>query len=150
MVICGKIRVCLRPYMVSWKRQCGNKGYVLMEQFRNLLRLILAKGFETNNEIAGVELPVCSVHNPKLIDGITMWMQAIEDSLPANSISMIKGWSRVVIYGIMIWVIKLYRPNPALPNPGIMVYVKEIMPKRWIITIWKTYKKPGKITIFNG
>ncbi|CAL1136578.1 unnamed protein product [Cladocopium goreaui] len=78
--------------MVSWKRQCGNKGYVLMEQFRNLLRLILAKGFETNSEIAGVELPVCSVHNPKLIDGITVWMQPIEDSLPANSISMIKGW----------------------------------------------------------
>ena len=104
MVIYGNIRVCLRPYMVSWKRQCGNKGYVLMEQFRNLLRLILAKGFETNSEIAGVELPVCSVHNPKLIDGITVWMQPIEDSLPANSISMIKGWSRVVIYGIMIWV----------------------------------------------
>ena len=88
-------QVYLRPFMLSWKREAGNKGYVMQENFRNLIQLILAKGFETSSSIAGVELPVCSKHHSKLIQGTAMHMPTIEDDcLPANSISMIKGWSR--------------------------------------------------------
>ena len=88
-------QVYLRPFMLSWKREAGNKGYVMQENFRNLIQLILAKGFETSSSIAGVELPVCSEHHSKLIQHTAMHMPTIEDGcLPANSISMIKGWSR--------------------------------------------------------
>ena len=88
-------RTYLRPFMLSWKREAGNKGYVMQESFRNLMQLILAKGFETSSDIPGVELPVCSRHHEKLIAGTQMHMPTIEDDcLGANTISMIKGWSR--------------------------------------------------------
>ena len=88
-------QVHLRPFMLSWKREAGNKGYVMQENFRNLIQLILAKGFETSSSIAGVEMPVISKHHAKLIQGAAMHMPIIEpDCAPANSISLIKGWSR--------------------------------------------------------
>lgn len=89
-------RVMLRPHMCSWDKSAGNKGWVMSENFRALIQMVLAKGFLTNPDVPGVEMPVCSRHHPKLVKLGDMYQPDIEDGvLPANSISMVKGWSRV-------------------------------------------------------
>ena len=39
----------------------------MLDSFRNLLQLVLAKGFLTNPATAGVESPVCPPHHEKLV-----------------------------------------------------------------------------------
>eukprot|EP00438_Fugacium_kawagutii_P009203 Skav234295 [mRNA] locus=scaffold2271:198567:201667:+ [translate_table: standard] len=81
--------------MLSWRREAGNKGWVMNENFRALLQMILAKGFLTNPDVPGVEMPVCCRHHPKLVKIEDVYQPDMEDGvLPANSISMVKGWSR--------------------------------------------------------
>lgn len=95
-------RVYLRPYMLSWRRETGNKGWVTFENFRALLQMIMAKGFLTNPEAPGVEMPVCSRHHPKLVS-CDMYQPDIEDEvLPANSISMVKGWTRACAMHLLL------------------------------------------------
>lgn len=88
--------VYLRPFNLSWRRESGNKGYVMQESFRNLLQLILAKGFQTDADILGTERLVCQAHDPRLVDvSAKIYSHVVEDNaMPCFSISMIKGWSR--------------------------------------------------------
>ncbi|CAK8986676.1 unnamed protein product [Durusdinium trenchii] len=86
--------VCLRPYQLSWKRDTGNKGWVMQDSFRNLLQLVLAKGFLTDPRTPGVESPVCSPHHEKLVFKKPYMPQIEPFRLDASSVSWIKGWTR--------------------------------------------------------
>ena len=86
--------VALRPFMLPWKRATGNKGYVMHENFRNLVQLILARGFLTSPLLPGVEALVVSEHNKRLVDE-SMYSPTVEEGyLGASTFSLIKGWSR--------------------------------------------------------
>lgn len=63
-------RQYIRPYMWSWDRQHGNKGFIDKTHFKNLLTLVLTRGFNTNPDIPGTELPlICKPQDELQADG---------------------------------------------------------------------------------
>ena len=88
-----------RPWMFGWKKHTGNKGFIQLEKFRNLLPLILVNGFESNpDEPRGQQMRV-SKPNPLLYptaaDGQFPAI-AGEGLLGAGELHHMKGWTRSV------------------------------------------------------
>ena len=52
----------LRPFQLPFDVDAGNKGFVYREKVRNLVQLILAKGFRSNPTEPGVPRPTHSWH----------------------------------------------------------------------------------------
>lgn len=87
----------LTLWMLNWHIQAGNKGLVIQENAKNLIKLILALGFKTDPGLPGVEqLVVCSpnpmlfVNHPDMLDSPQLKL----NRPGIQSIAFVKGWTR--------------------------------------------------------
>lgn len=63
-------RCFVRPYMWCWDRQRGNKGFIDKLHFKNLLTLVLTRGFNTDPSVPGTELPlICGPQEVLQLEG---------------------------------------------------------------------------------
>jgi hypothetical protein len=99
----------VRPWHFSWHPQAGNKGVVEKFQFKNLMTLMLTKGFESNPMLPGVEQPVVKPPNPIFFQsGELDSLPCISDKLlPAYSVHNVKSWTRGVAMNMVILCLKL-------------------------------------------
>ena len=84
---------------LSFHAQAGNKGLVVVEQAKNLVRLVLKNGFQTDPYTPGVEAIVLCELNPALFpnpkDVATgPVMPNAPDALGHQACGMVKGWTR--------------------------------------------------------
>ena len=87
--------VILRPFAISYEREAGCKGWCSKDQLRNLIQLILVKGFVTDPTIPGTEMLVIKEHDASALQQMCLVETAVEtNSLPSYSISCVKGWTR--------------------------------------------------------
>ena len=88
-----------RPWMFGWKKHTGNKGFIQLEKFRNLLPLILVNGFESNPDEPRGQQMLVSKPNPLLYptaaDGEFPAI-AGEGLLGVGELHHMKGWTRSV------------------------------------------------------
>ena len=98
-----------RPWHFSWHPQAGNKGVVEKLQFKNLMTLILTKGFESDPTLPGVEQPVVKPPNPIFFQsGELDSLPRINDTmLPAYSVHNVKSWTRGVAMNMVILCLRL-------------------------------------------
>ena len=88
-----------RSWMFGWKKHTGNKGFIHLEKFRNLLPLILVNGFESNPDEPRGQQMLVSKPNPLLYptaaDGEFPAI-AGEGLLGVGELHHMKGWTRSV------------------------------------------------------
>jgi hypothetical protein len=98
----------LRPYHLSWHKQAGNKGFIYRDKLRNLVTLIMAKGFLTNPEIPGVELPIITNPNPAFFNPVEFEFPSLENGLvDVGGVHCVKGWTRGVGLHVFIQLLKM-------------------------------------------
>ena len=85
---------CLRPWMLSWHVNSGNKGMVLHDTMEALIKLICVKSFLSNADVAaGVERLAIQPPNPVLYNGSTEYATCVPGLLLVNQADQQKGWA---------------------------------------------------------
>lgn len=96
----------LRPYHMCWHAQSGNKGFIYLDRLKNLVLLVMAKGFLTNPSLPGVESLV--IAKPQLC-----FFKADEFDFPAldkvgiGAAHTVKGWTRGVAFHVLMQLLQL-------------------------------------------
>lgn len=83
-------------WQLSWSLQAGNRGMVVQEQAKNLIKLILACGFQTDANKPGVEQLVLCQPNPSLYDNQSECKteELVSGLVGHQAVAFVKGWTR--------------------------------------------------------
>jgi hypothetical protein len=87
----------IRLYNLCWHKDSGNKGLVVEEKMRNLVMLILARGFRTDADLYTCEKLNIICADPLLFPlGLPCMPVVHAGEMPAFSVNYVKGWTRAV------------------------------------------------------
>lgn len=90
-------RKLLRPYMVSWLPDLGNKGVCVTDDIKALVGLVAARGFLSDAEnLPGVEKLVVAAIPEEYADSVQPFQNLCVPGfeLGLSSVALVKGWSR--------------------------------------------------------
>lgn len=98
----------LRPWMLGWRADLGNKGLLIVEDCRALFQLVALRGFCTDPLIPGTELLVVNEVNPVLVESPYEAPALQEGLVGCGAVAYTKGWTRAVVaVGVMDGIIAL-------------------------------------------
>jgi hypothetical protein len=90
-------RKMVRPWMLAYHKQSGNKGFCYQEQLRNLIMLILVNGFETDpDSVRGKHLLIAKPDPVFFKPGELKYVEVKSGLVGALGIHHVKSWTRSV------------------------------------------------------
>jgi hypothetical protein len=87
----------VRPWMLSWHPQSGNRGFIYQENLQNLMVLMIANGFESDCSRPGVSVPVITQPNRAYFTEAEFNFPSLHDDMaPVGGVHHIKNYMRAV------------------------------------------------------
>ena len=101
----------VRPNHLCYFPEAGNKGHVLRESFKNLVCLIMCRGFMTDPFLPGVEMLLVCKPDHRLFKESDLPRDCLggddaRSTMPPFNVHMIKGWTRVAALHTLLLIMR--------------------------------------------
>jgi hypothetical protein len=99
-------RTYIRGWMMAWHPQSGNKGFIYTDALKDLMTLIVAKGFQSDPNIPGVQVPVITPPNKTFfLDSEFVFPELVAGLVGVGGVHHTKNYTRAVAYHLALFLI---------------------------------------------